>query len=72
MQLIQFWSNSNFGTVTTNNFIGHDLVLDKISLNGYESVGFDTTPLTQETEQDLFTIKTHYPILLAQYYDCYI
>jgi hypothetical protein len=71
MQLIQFWSNGNFETAITNNFMGHDVVLDKISRNGYESMGFDTTPLTQDTEHDLFTIKTHYPIPLASYYDRY-
>ena len=72
MQLIQFWSNNTFGTAITNNFIGHDVVLDKISRNGYESMGFDTNPLTQDTEQDLFTIKIHHPIPLAPYYDRYI
>jgi hypothetical protein len=71
MQLIQFWSISSFGTAITNKIIEHDVVLDKISWNGYESMGFDTSPLTQDTEQDLFTIKTRYPILLAQYNDCY-
>ena len=34
-------------------------------------MGFDTTTLTRDREQDLFTIKTLYPILLAQYYDHY-
>ena len=55
----------------TNNFIRHDVILDKISWNGCELMGFDTTPLTQDTEQDLFTIKTRYPIPLAPYYDRY-
>ncbi len=71
MQLIQFQSNGNFWTAITNEFIGHDVVLDKISRNGYESMGFDTSPLTQDKEQDLFTIETRYPIPLAWYYDCY-
>ena len=65
MQLIQFWSNGTFETAITNKLIGHDVVLDKISRNGYELMGFDTTPLTQDTKQDLFTIKTRYRILLA-------
>ena len=65
MQFIQFWNSDNFGTAITNNFIGHDVVLDKISWNGYELMGFDTPPLTQDTEQDLFTIKTRHPIPLA-------
>ncbi len=71
MQLIQFRSNGNFQTAITNKFIRHDIVLNKISQNGYESMGFDTTPLTQDTEQDLFTIKTHHPIPLPPYYDHY-
>ncbi len=65
MQLIQFLSNGNFGTAITNKFIQHDVVLDKISRNGYESMGFDALPLTQDKEQDLFTIKIRFPIPLA-------
>ena len=34
-------------------------------------MGFDIKQLTQDMEQNLFTITTHYPILLAQYHDCY-
>ncbi len=71
MQLIQFWSNGNFRTAIINKFIGHDVVLDKISRNGNESMGFDASPLTQDKEQDLFTIETHHPIPLARYYDHY-
>jgi hypothetical protein len=44
-------------------------VLDKISWNGYESMGFDASPSTQDKEQDLFAIKTRYPIPLAVYTD---
>ncbi len=71
MKLIQFKSNGNFQTAITNKFIGHDVMLDKISLNGYESMGFDISSLIQGKEQDLFTIKTHYPIPLAFYMYCY-
>jgi hypothetical protein len=73
MQLIQFRSNGNFQTAITNKFIGlgHDVVLDKISRNGYESMGFDASPVTQDKEQDLFTIKTRYPIPLAVHTDRY-
>ncbi len=46
-------------------------MLDKISRNGYESMEFDASPLIQGKEQDLFTIKTHYPIPLAVYTDRY-
>jgi hypothetical protein len=71
MQLIQIRSISSFGIAIANKIIRHDVVLDKISRNGYESMGFDTSPLTQDTEQDLFTVKTHYSIPLAQYNDRY-
>ncbi len=71
MQLIQFRSNGNFRFAITNKFIRHDVVLDKISRNGYESMGFDASPLTQDKEQDLFTIETCYLILLAVYCDRY-
>ncbi len=63
MQLIQFKSNGNFRTAITNKLIGHDVLLDKISRNGYESMGL----LIQDKEQDSFTIKTQYPIPLAFY-----
>jgi len=67
MQLIQFKSNGNFRTAITNKLIGHDVVLDKLSRNGYESMGFDISSLIQDKEQDSFTIKTQYPIPLAFY-----
>ena len=72
MQLIQFRSNGTFGTAIIGKFVRHDVGLDKISWNGYVSMGLDTSSLTQDTEQDLFTIQTHSLILLAPYYDCYI
>jgi hypothetical protein len=34
-------------------------------------MGFDASPLTQDKEQDLIAIKTHYPIPLAVYPDRY-
>ncbi len=71
MQLIQFRSSGNFLFAITNKFIGHDVALDKISRNGYEAMGFDASPLIQDKEQDLFTIKTWYHIPLAVYTDHY-
>ncbi len=42
-------SQSGFiSTSITNHFIGVDVQLSKISLNGYESMGFDVTSLTQK------------------------
>ena len=71
MQLIQFWNIGNFETTITNSFIRHDVSLDTISWNGYESMGFDIKQLTQDTKQDLLIITTNYHIPLAQYHDHY-
>lgn len=71
MQLIQFRKYSTFSTSITNNFIGVDVQLSKMSLNGYESMGFDVRSLTQDRDQDLFTITTQKPIPLAVYDDRY-
>jgi hypothetical protein len=65
MQLIQFWNYCSFSITISNNFIREDVYLGKMYVNGYELMGFDVTPLTQDTEQNLFTITTHNPILLA-------
>jgi hypothetical protein len=72
VQLIQFRGNGTYETAIINKFIGHDAILDKISRNAYELMGFDTTPLTQVKEQDLFTIKTRYPILFAFFLEIYL
>jgi hypothetical protein len=71
MQLIQYQNNSSFSTSITNHFIGVDVQLSKISLNGYESMGFDVRSLTQDTDQEQFTITTQNPIPLALYDDRY-
>ncbi len=71
MQLIQYQNNSSFSTSITNHFIGVDVQLSKISLNGYESMGFDVRSLTQDTDQEQFTITTHTPIPLSLYDDRY-
>ena len=62
MQLIQYRNYSTFSTSITNNFIGVDVQLAKISLNGYESMGFDVRSLTQDRDQEQFTITTQTPI----------
>jgi len=63
----------NVFTSITNHFIGVDVQLSKISLNGYESVGFDVRSLTQDRDQEQFTITitTQMPIPLAIYDDRY-
>ncbi len=35
-------------------------------------MGFDVTALTQDTNQNLFSFCTEYPIPVALYFDCYI
>ncbi len=69
MQLIQYMTYETFSTSITNHFIGVDVQLSKISLNGYESMGFDVRSLTQDRDQEQFTITTHLPIPLAIYAD---
>jgi hypothetical protein len=71
MQLIQYRNISTFSTSITNHFIGVDVQLSKISLNGYESMGFDVRSLTQDRDQEQFTITTRTPIPLAIYDDRY-
>ena len=71
MQLIQYRNYSTFSTSITNNFIGVDVQLSKISENGYESMGFDVKSLTQDRDQDQFTITTRTPIPLSVYDDRY-
>jgi hypothetical protein len=71
MQLIQYRKYSSFSTSITNNFIGVDVQLSKISENGYESMGFDVKSLTQDRDQDQFTITTRTPIPLSVYDDRY-
>ena len=55
----------------TNNFIGDDVDITKWSLAGYEAMGFNVTPLTQDTNHNLFSFGTEYPIPVAFYYDHY-
>ena len=69
MQLIQYRNYGTFSTSITNHFIGVDVQLSKLSLNGYEAMGFDVRSLTQDRDQDQFTISTQTPIPLAVYDD---
>jgi hypothetical protein len=71
MQLIQFCHLFKFLVTITNNFIGNDVDITKWSLAGYEAMGFDVTPLTQDTNQNLFSFGTEYPIPVAFYHDRY-
>jgi len=69
MQLIQYRNYGTFSTSITNHFIGVDVQSSKISLIGYESMGFDVRSLTQDRDQEQFTITTQMPIPLAIYDD---
>ncbi len=71
MQLIQYPYVSSFSTVITNEFIGEHLYLSQHSMDGYETMGFDVTQLTQDMEKSLFTIKTNMPIPVIVYGDAF-
>jgi hypothetical protein len=51
MQLIQYPNVFLISPVITNYFIGEDFYLSRLSLDGYEALGFDVTQLTQDMEQ---------------------
>ncbi len=71
MQLIQFSHVSLYSTVIINHIIGEDFLLSQDSMDGYEAMGFDVTRLTQDEEQNLFTIKTNMPIPMLVYGDSF-
>jgi hypothetical protein len=72
MQLIQYLHVSLFSTVITNHFIGEDFYLSQHSMDGYETMGFDVTHLTQDMEQSLFTIKTNMPYTYVSVWECFL
>jgi hypothetical protein len=49
MQLIQLRHAFKFLVTVTNNFIGDNVGITKWSLAGYKAMGFNVTPLTQDT-----------------------
>ena len=52
----------------TNNLIGIDVQLDKLSMIGYKSMGFDTLKIAQEDDGEKeFSIGVERPIPLAIY-----
>jgi hypothetical protein len=71
MQLIQYPHVSSYSTVITNHFIEKDFYLSQHSMDGYETIGFDVTQLTQDMDQSLFTIKTNMPIPMLVYGDAF-
>ncbi len=69
MQLLQFWDTTEFATSITNNFIGTDVSLADMSIQGYDSLGFNTQSLTQHVLQGQFTITTESPFPIMSYSD---
>jgi hypothetical protein len=55
----------------TNHFLGEDFYLSHHFIDGYETMGFDVTQLTQDEEQSLFTIKTNMSIPMLVYGDSF-
>jgi hypothetical protein len=71
MQLIQYHHVSLFSTVIPNHLIGEDFYLSQHSMDGYGSMGFDVSQLTQEEEQIIFSIKTNMQIPMLVYGDSF-
>jgi hypothetical protein len=71
MQLIQYCHVSSFSTIITNEFIGEEFYPSQHLLDGYEAMRFESTQLTQDEEQSLFTLKTNMPIPMLVYEDSF-
>jgi hypothetical protein len=71
MQVIQYRYVSLFSTIITNEFIGEEFYPSPNCLNGYESMRFDVTQLTQDEEQSLFTLNTNMSIPMLIYGDSF-
>jgi hypothetical protein len=69
MQLLQFWDTKEFATSITKNFIGTDVSLAVMSIQGYNSLGFNTQSLAQDVLQGQFTITTESSIPIMSYSD---
>ncbi len=52
-------------------FIGEGFYQSQHSIDGYETIGFDVTQLTQDVKHSLFTIKTNMPITMLVYGDAF-
>jgi hypothetical protein len=69
MQLLQFWDTKEFAMSITNNFIGTDVSLTDMTIQGYDSLGFNARSLTQDALQGQFTITTESLIPIMSYSD---
>ena len=69
MQLLQHDATGDFSISLTNQFIRIDVVLNDFSISGYEYMGFNVKPMTQDVHQGQFTITTENPIPLMRYSD---
>ncbi len=62
---------SLFSTVNTNELIGEEFYPNQHSLDGYEGMGCDVSPLTQDEDPSLFTLYTKKPIPMLVYGDSF-
>ncbi len=59
--------------IISNELVGVDITLNNSSRFGYNTMGFDTSTVTQDCDNtgDYFGIMTHRPIPLLQYGDSF-
>ena len=69
LQLLQHDVTGDYSISLTNQFIGTDVVLNDLSISGYEDMGFNVKSMTQDVHQGQFTINTEDPIPLMSYSD---
>jgi hypothetical protein len=67
LQLLQHYATGDYSMNLTNQFIGTDVVLNDLSINGYADMGFNVKSMTQDVHQGQFTINTEDPIPLMPY-----
>jgi hypothetical protein len=69
LQLLQHDVTGDYSMSLTNQFIGTDVVLNDLSILGYDNMGFNVKSMTQDVHQGQFTINTEDPIPLMSYSD---
>ena len=69
VQLLQHDVTGDYSMSLTNQYIGTDVVLNDLSVLGYENMGFNVKSMTQDVQQGQFTINTEDPIPLMPYSD---
>jgi hypothetical protein len=77
LQLVQIYQYQahkiNFLMIISNELVGVDITLNYSSCFGYNVMGFDTSTVTQDSDNmdDYFGITTHRPIPVLQYGDSF-